>query len=207
MLMPRMSPGERRAALISAALAVMRRRGIAGTTARDVAAELGSSSGLIHHYVDSMDELVAEAFAVAAGEDLLQAETAVRDEIGAVPRLAAFFDAYARGDDDGMQLWLDAWSEAARRPALGRISRELNERWQGLLAGIIRDGIREGSMAAEDADSSAWRVLSLLDGLVLQTVAHGDVISRAQADAWARAGAEGELGLPAGSLRGAVRTP
>jgi hypothetical protein len=31
-------------------------------------------------------------------------------------------------------------------------------------------------------------------------VAHGDVISIHEADAWARAGAERELGLPSGAL-------
>ena len=43
--MARMSPDERRAAIVAAARAVMARRGIAGTTVRDVAAELGTSSG------------------------------------------------------------------------------------------------------------------------------------------------------------------
>lgn len=53
--MPRMSPDERRAAIVAATRAVMARNGIAGTTVRDVAAELGTSSGLIHHYYASMD--------------------------------------------------------------------------------------------------------------------------------------------------------
>ena len=64
--MPRMSPEERRASIIAATRAVMARRGIAGTTVRDVAAELGTSSGLIHHYYSSMDELLAEAFGLSA---------------------------------------------------------------------------------------------------------------------------------------------
>ena len=57
-----MNPEERRTAIVAATRAVMARRGIASTTVRDVAAELGTSSGLIHHYYASMDELLAEAF-------------------------------------------------------------------------------------------------------------------------------------------------
>jgi len=53
--MARMSPDERRAAILDAALTVMQRRGIAATTVRDVAAEMGTSSGLVHHYYASMD--------------------------------------------------------------------------------------------------------------------------------------------------------
>ena len=195
-----MNPEERRTAIVSATRAVMARRGIAGTTVRDVAAELGTSSGLIHHYYASMDELLAEAFEQVAREDLERVCGAVDAVDDAIGRLRTFFDVYARDDDQGMQVWLDAWSEAARRPPLQRISRRLNEEWQALLASIIGQGVADGSMACDDVDAVSWRILSLLDGLALQVVAHGDVISIHEADAWARAGAERELGLPSGAL-------
>ena len=195
-----MSPDDRRSAIVTAARTVMERRGIAATTERDVAAELGTSSGLIHHYYASMDDLLAEAFEQAAREDLEDTLSAIADESDPEGQLAAFFDTYNRSDDSGMQLWLDAWAEASRRPALRRISRTLNEEWQRALAGIIREGVDAGVMVCPDPDASAWRILSLLDGLVLQVVAHGDVVSREQADAWSRTAAESELGIRAGLL-------
>ena len=203
--MARMSPDERRAAIVAAARAVMARRGIAGTTVRDVAAELGTSSGLIHHYYASMDDLLAEAFEQAARADLVEVLEGLSQGRDAVEKLAMFFDTYDRGmrdgsGDFGMQIWLDAWAEAARRPALRRTSRRLNEEWQSALARIIREGIDDGQMTCDEPDASAWRVLSLLDGLILQVVAHGDVLTRAQADAWSRAAAERELGLRPGAL-------
>jgi len=204
--MPRMSPEERRASIIAATRAVMARRGIAGTTVRDVAAELGTSSGLIHHYYSSMDELLAEAFEEAARTDLNDVLDAIDQGRDPEEKLAIFFDTYDRGmrdgtGDFGMQIWLDAWAEAARRPTLQRTSRRLNEEWQRLLAGIMRAGVQSGEMSCADPDASAWRILSLLDGLILQVVAHGDVLSREQADAWSRSAAEQELGLRQGSLR------
>ena len=65
-----MSPDQRREAIVDAALAVARRKGLGATTVRDVAAEMGTSSGLIHHYFDSMDDVLAAAFERVAGEDL-----------------------------------------------------------------------------------------------------------------------------------------
>ena len=195
-----MSPDDRRAAIVAATRAVIGRQGIASTTVRDVAAELGTSSGLIHHYFTSMDDLLAEAFEEVAREDLERVRHAVVESNDAIGRLRVFFDTYARDDDQGIQIWLDAWSEAARRPALQRISRRLNEEWQALLASIIAQGVADGSMACDDAGAVSWRILSLLDGLALQVVAHGGVMSRGDADAWARAGAERELGLPSGAL-------
>lgn len=211
-----MTPIDRRAAIVAATRAVMERQGIAGTTVRDVAAELGTSSGLIHHYVESMDDLLAEAFAQAAREDLDATRAAIAEHADPVRQLDAFFHTYDRADSadakgrtdaSGMQLWLDAWAEAARRPALRAISRMLNEEWQKALAGIIRAGVDSGQMTSRDPDASAWRILSLLDGLVLQTVAHGDAVSLAHADAWAREGAERELALRPGDLRAAPGVP
>ena len=101
------------------------------------------------------------------------------------------------------EAWPDAWAEAARRPALQRSSRRLNEEWQALLASVIADGTSAGVMTVADSPgAAAWRVLSLLDGLSLQVVAHGDVLTAEQADAWSRQAAERELGLAPGTLSG-----
>ena len=194
-----MSPQERRESIVAATRVVMARQGIASTTVRDVAAELGTSSGLIHHYVDSMDDLLAEAFERAADEDLSDTVAAVAQGHDPVEKLARFIDTYGRGDS-GVQLWLDAWAEAARRPALRRTSQRLNLAWQGLLREIVEAGVAAGVMRCDDADEGAWRVLSLLDGLALQTVAHPDAVTPDQVVRWTRSAAELELGMAVGSL-------
>ena len=96
-----------------------------------------------------------------------------------------------------MQLWLDAWAEASRRPTLQQTSRRLNEAWQALVAELLRDGVRAGVMTCDDPDAVAWRIISLLDGLALQVVAHGDLVAREDANGWARGYAEDELALGA----------
>src|SRR4029079_12925848 len=50
----------------------------------------------------------------------------------AVEALRIFFRTYTPADKDwAFQLWLDAWAEAARRPAVQGTSRRLNLEWQG----------------------------------------------------------------------------
>jgi AcrR family transcriptional regulator len=198
--MARMSPDERRAAILDAALTVMQRRGIAATTVRDVAAEMGTSSGLVHHYYASMDDLLADAFQRAAGDDLRVTRAALTapDAIG---RINQFLASYSRGDEDAtMQLWLDAWADAVRRPALQQTSRRLNAEWHVLLVEVIDDGVADGSLTCDDPNAAAWRLLSMLDGLALQGVAHRGAISPGDADRWARRAAELELGLVRGTL-------
>jgi len=199
--MARLSPSDRRDAIVAAALEVARRKGLAATTVRDVAAEMDTSSGLIHHYFDSMDEVLALAFARVAEADLARSEAEMAAADGPVAALAAFFRTYAPADADwAFQLWLDAWAEAARRPAIQATSRRLNLEWQTLLERTIRSGVAEGQFTAPDPDAAAWRILSLVDGLSLQVVAHGTTIGRGDVGSWAATAAELELGLPAGAL-------
>jgi hypothetical protein len=118
-----------------------------------------------------------------------------------VEALRAFFRTYTPADKDwAFQLWLDAWAEAARRPAVRATSRPLNLAWQGLLEGTIRDGVASGDLTCSDPRGAAWRILSLLDGLALQVVAHETTISRADVVEWATGAAEVELALPPGML-------
>jgi AcrR family transcriptional regulator len=201
--MTRMSAADRREVIIDAALRVMIRKGMAATTVRDVAEQMGTSSGLIHHYVSSMDDLLAAAFERAAGQDLDATRAAMASGDGPMQRLALFFGTYARAEADwAFQLWLDAWAEAARRPAVQATSRRLNVEWQQLLAELIREGVERAVMTCGDPDGAAWRILSLLDGLALQAVAHRESIDRLSVIRWSTALAETELGLPTGSLSG-----
>ncbi len=197
----RLDPAQRRERLVEATLAVMVRKGLAGTTVRDVAAEMGTSSGLVHHYVTSMDELLAEAFERAAAQGIEQTRLAMAAAPDPVARLRAFFDTYTRAEQDwAFQLWLDAWAEAARRPVVQAVSRRLNVAWQRLLAETATDGVATGVFRCEDPAATAWRVLSLLDGLALQTVVHEAAVDRTSVLAWSMAYAEQELGLAPGTL-------
>src|SRR5215207_9130728 len=199
--MARLTPTERRDRIIDAALAVARRNGLAATTVRDVAAEMGSSSGLIHHYFDSMDDVLAEVFERVAAQDLEQSQAEMAAAPDPLAAVATFIRTYAPIDRDwSFQLWLDAWAEAARRPRLQAASRRLNLAWVELLEETIRTGVEAGRFACPDPAGAAWRILSVLDGLALQIVAHPSVIARGDVERWGAAVAERELGLAAGAL-------
>lgn len=192
----RLSPDERRQAIIDATLTVARRQGLGATTVRDVAAEMGTSSGLIHHYFASMDDVLAAAFEHAAEGDLHKARAAIEADADPERQLDAFIESYAPTQADWtMQLWLDAWAEAARRPALQAVSRRLNRDWQALMRGIVERGVASGAFAVDDPEASAWRLLSVLDGLTLQVVAHDALITRDDVLAWTRTAAARELGV------------
>jgi len=194
-------PADRREAIVTATVDVARRKGLASTTVRDVAAEMGTSSGLIHHYFDSMDDVLAAAFEVVAAQDLEISAGLMAEAPTATEALRIFFRTYTPADKDwAFQLWLDAWAEAARRPAVQVTSRRLNLEWQALLERTIRSGVAAHAFQCADPAGAAWRILSLLDGLALQVVAHGTTITRGDVVAWSTEAAERELGLTDGAL-------
>ncbi len=162
---------------------------------------MGTSSGLIHHYFASMDDVLAAAFEEAAGTDLARTEAAMLACSNASERLSTFFASYTRTEEyRAFQMWLDAWAEASRRPALGATSRRLNVAWQELIAATLIEGVNDGVFVCDDPAATAWRVLSLLDGLSLQVAAHPGVIERAIVLDWAMSALEGEVGLPVQTL-------
>jgi AcrR family transcriptional regulator len=196
-----MPPLQRREAIVAAAIEVAVDKGLASTTVRDVAAAMGTSSGLIHHYFESMDDVLAAAFEQVAQQDLALSARLMGEASDPVDAIRLFFRTYTPADKDwAFQLWLDAWAEAARRPAIQATSRRLNLEWQGLLERTIRAGVASGAFRCSDPAAAAWRILSLLDGLALQVVAHATTISRADVVAWATGVAEAELGLVTGVL-------
>jgi AcrR family transcriptional regulator len=199
--MKRMAPDDRRAAIVSATVDVARQKGLASTTVRDVAARMGTSSGLIHHYFGSMDDVLAAAFEHVAARDLELSAQAMAEAGSPIEALRIFFRTYTPADKDwAFQMWLDAWAEAGRRPAVQATSRRLNLEWQALLERTIREGVRAGVFSCPDPAGAAWRILSLLDGLALQVVAHATTLSRAEVVAWSTAAAERELRVEAGTL-------
>jgi AcrR family transcriptional regulator len=194
--MTRMTPDQRREAIIDAALSVALEKGLAATTVRDVAAVMGTSSGLIHHYFESMDEVLAAAFERVASDDLELTVSAMALAPTPTAAVIEYLRTYAPADKDwAFQFWLDAWAEAGRRPALQATSRRLNLAWQALLERTIVAGVESGEFRCADPSGAAWRILSLLDGLALQVVAHGTTVRRADVEGWTAAAAEVELGL------------
>ena len=60
----------RRQVIVDGTVRVMRRKGMRQTTSRDVAAEAGTSSGLLAHHVESHDHLLVCAVEQVAEQDL-----------------------------------------------------------------------------------------------------------------------------------------
>jgi AcrR family transcriptional regulator len=190
-----MSASDRREALVAAAVRAIRANGMLESSTRTVAAEAGVSTGLLHHYFDSYDDLMAAAFERVAAEDLHRAREVVLSHPTPSEQLDAIVTEFQPARDAWQfQWWMDAWSSSARHPAVRDIAAQLNAGWQRLIEEVLREGMQTGEFACPDPRGSAWRLLALLDGLTIQVVAQTDGPGREDVERWSMHAARVETG-------------
>ena len=162
----RESADARRADLIEATAAVLAEHGLAGTSVRAICAQAGVSPGLLRHYFEGIDDLVAATY--EATSDRMDAIFAGAVEgAGADPRarLSAYLTASFRApvtDPELLGAWTAFWALArsdARRAAIHATS------YAGYRA---RLGELLVACGARDPDRLAIMLTAMVDGLWLE---------------------------------------
>ena len=186
---------KRREELVGAARRVIGRDGFAAATVGEITREAGASLGLLNYHFGSKDEVVAEAFAAAAREDLAALEAISRRHEDPAERLAAYLDQSEWADADSWRLWVDAWGESVHSPLVRDTLGRFDVGWRAVLAEVLADGVRQGRWECADVQDTAARLVAMLDGIGLHTTVHGEDVPPERATAWARRLAELELGV------------
>ena len=191
-----MSKEERCASLVDACIRVAKRRGLAATSGRDVAAESATSVGLLHHYFGSVDALVATAFEQVERADLEAARDTVAKADSPSRQLASLVTYFSPAPGDWRyKWWIDAWSLAPERPNRQEVARRLNLEWRDLIRQILARGVRQGDFACPDVDAASWRILVQLDGLHVHASTGQIDASTADLQRWTASALAAEVGL------------
>lgn len=125
----RESADVRRDALIEACARCLAQFGGGGTSVRVICTEAGVSPGLLRHYFDGIDDLIAETYR-ATGSKVAQALNEAADVCTGSPRdkLLAFVTVSFRppiADSQLLSTWLAFWSLARTSANIGRIHDEI----------------------------------------------------------------------------------
>ena len=161
--MSRSSP-ERKDQIIVAALELFRQKGFADVSTRDLAEHAGLSRSHIYHYFGDWNELRREAFVHFANEQLEEAGARLTDKPPAAALLGFIRDCLPAGKDDGWGLWLDAWDEAMHDAELARAYLSEIGRWQGMLRGIIEQGVQAKVFRCASPARAARQLFALAMG-------------------------------------------
>lgn len=182
----RAEPDARRLSLIEAAARVLARGGVAGTSVRAIAVDAGVSPGLVGHYFDGIDALVAETYAhvearVAETIDaaLARAGTDPRARLNAFVT-ASFAPPVASGEL--LATWIAFWSLVRSRPAIARQHDEQYAAFRARLEALL------GACGAPPARlrHAGIAITALIDGLWLELCLSPQAFSADEAGAIAR---------------------
>ncbi len=160
--------------ILAAACAAIVARGFHNTRVGDVADAAGTSTGTIHYYFASKQEVLAAALRWASERVFERLEASSKPS--ATARLAALLELsipQSRGDARGDEyiLWMEMWTVVLHAPDELPGLEQLSERWRSLFFAVVDDGVRAGEFTpAAAADVVAERLIALVDGLGFETV-------------------------------------
>nr|WP_295107486.1 TetR family transcriptional regulator C-terminal domain-containing protein [uncultured Caulobacter sp.] len=158
----RENPDVRRQALVAAAETVLAREGVGGTSVRTICAEAGVSPGLLRHYFEGVDELIAAAY-----EAVSQRIDAALDAAGSTPRkrlLAYLTASFAPPvlDPRLLAAWIGFWSLVKTKPRIAAIHAASYAGFRARLEGLL------GDAGARDTRLAAVALTATVDGLWLE---------------------------------------
>jgi AcrR family transcriptional regulator len=182
--------GDRRSAILDAAIAVIARRGVRGLRVEEVAAEAGVATSLLYYYFANRNGLV-RATLDHANE---RAERSVHED--ATGRAAVERSLLAELEDGARAtsvVWGEVLASAVFEPDLRDQLNEATGAWNELIATAIRAGVADGSIpGAVEPQAAAERLTALVEGLSARWLA--GITTRERARQLLAAAVTAELG-------------
>ena len=163
---------ERLEAILEAACRAIVERGFPATRIADVARAAGVSTGTVHYYFETRDEVLIAALKWAAGRLFARVEEADGADpprrLGHLLEVSVPTPGAAR---DEYVLWIELWLRVLHQPDLLPEIERISQRWRGYFFDIVRAGAERGDFAPVAApDEVADRLVALVDGLGFETV-------------------------------------
>jgi AcrR family transcriptional regulator len=160
---------ERREQILEATARVISERGADGTRLADIARKAGVSIGLIQHYFNTRDELLAEAFDyfneiwVTEWEQQADAESDPPHKLVTLLHLGAFeFEDWRQVQ---WRIWVEFWSLGDRDPKFRNQYERIYARFRSPFLQAIREGVANGQFKTASPEDAADRLTALIDGL------------------------------------------
>jgi AcrR family transcriptional regulator len=199
---PRLVRDEREESILAAARHALAERGFEATRIADIARGAGVSTGTVHYYFKTKDDVLLAALRWANETPYRRLETALEEEGDPVSQLAMLIDVavpYPGWLREQYLLWIELVSRVLRGTELRPDSRKVGVRWRRYFREVIEEGERAGAFQpVAPADEVAERLVGLADGLAFKALA-GDVTPERVHELLRRFAAE-QLGVGPASL-------
>lgn len=172
---------ERRAEVLAAAVDCIAESGWENVRLRDVAARAGVSIGLLQHYFDNREQLVAKAFEKAS-QDILQGAPTTHG-LDPWARIVGLVEHLSGRDDLRAQclLWVEFAAAASRHDEIRQAFGAIYDEWEARLRGAVHEGIKRDQLAPViSVDDAVEAILEQIDGCILAIASGLDRIDGAR---------------------------
>src|SRR5579871_6195269 len=168
---PRLDHETRQQQISSACARLIARRGYAATSMRDVAAEVGISTGTLMHHIQSKADLLTATLLSVAEEVTERMDAALAQSDDPIEQLRLVVRALL-GESESVdvcwRVWLAFWHEAAIHPELATVAGDMTMRSEQMMTAMIRRGIESGRLRCEGPDERAAELAALIDGVAIR---------------------------------------
>lgn len=171
---------ETRAHILEAALNLFSKEGYDATGVAQICQAAGVSKGAFYHHFPSKHDVfmaLLHGWLEALDKQFKVALEGSKDVPDGLLRMAAKARGVFQDAQGQLPMFLEFWTQAARDPLVWQTTIAPYRHYQALFAGIIRQGITEGSIVEHDADTSSRVVLAMALGLILQSMLDRDGVS------------------------------
>jgi AcrR family transcriptional regulator len=169
---------QRRREILEAACDAIAERGFAAARIADIAERADTSSGTVHYYFASKEDVLHQALRFAFEKSLERQKAELAKIPSARDSLVKLIELNLPEDSEVVQewiLWMEFWIEALHRPEMRPANEELYGHWRAVVTEIIVAGqengeFNQGVIAADLAN----RFVALMDGLAIQVLLHSE---------------------------------
>src|SRR5919199_628550 len=146
-------------------------RGFPATRIADIARAAGVSTGTVHYYFATKDEVLVAGLKWASAR--LFARVEQQGDASAAARLARLLAVsvpHPGPARDEYVLWIELWLRVLHQPELLPECEAISARWRGYFHAVVRDGVDSGEFApGAPPDEVAERLAAFVDGLGFET--------------------------------------
>ena len=162
---------ERLEQILEAACRAILDRGFPATRIADIADAARVSTGTVHYYFATKDEVLIAALKWASGRLFGRIEHSEDDSAARrLARLLAVSVPYPGPARDEYVLWIELWLRVLHQPELLAQCEALSEQWRGYFHTAVRAGVQSGEfMPSAPPEEVAERLVAFVDGIGFET--------------------------------------
>jgi AcrR family transcriptional regulator len=171
----------RREELVRAAWRVIAERGIDELTIREIAREAGYSSGVLAHYFENKDDLLAHASRLSHEQIYRRYEAEVDTPRGADALHEVLLDNLALDEQRELETRIEMsfWARSLRNASLSAIQHEKSRHLRGLIKELVERSQAEGAIdPARSPEQVVELLAALIDGISLHALLYPDRMTK-----------------------------